>query len=271
MTRRAGDHLVVGYGENVDVPTIDLVSAEINVLGNLVGSYDDLVDLMALAGQRKVTLHTAKYALEDFRSTTSTPAGSAVPPSSCRETPGGAERPLGPTGAAQAKMLTPPGPTNSPRTINTIPQTICLRTIATTPATTSTTARIQSRVAIIVPASPVEAAPRGADWILTLTRPPSLGIRTIVIRISSGTPGPGPPTEQLRSPTRADTPRGTTGTAQSAAGCWGQGASVGSQSRSSWVQRSCSSTSPIRPAAVASTVTQRRKPRFGSCDHGTGP
>ncbi|KGH46124.1 alcohol dehydrogenase [Modestobacter caceresii] len=68
MTRRAGDYLVVGYGENVDVPTIDLVSAEINVLGNLVGSYNDLVDLMALAAQQKVTLHTAKYALEDFQS-----------------------------------------------------------------------------------------------------------------------------------------------------------------------------------------------------------
>jgi hypothetical protein len=27
----------------------------------------------------------------------------------------------------------------------------------------------------------------------------------------------------------------------------------------------------IASAAWASTVTQRRKPRFGSCDHGTGP
>ncbi len=68
MTRRAGDYLVVGYGENVDVPTIDLVSAEINVLGNLVGSYNDLVDLMALAAQSKVTLHTARYPLDDFQS-----------------------------------------------------------------------------------------------------------------------------------------------------------------------------------------------------------
>jgi NAD+-dependent secondary alcohol dehydrogenase Adh1 len=68
MTRRAGDYLVVGYGENVDVPTIDLISTEINILGNLVGSYNDLVELMALAAQQKVTLHTAKYALEDFQS-----------------------------------------------------------------------------------------------------------------------------------------------------------------------------------------------------------
>ena len=68
MTRRAGDYLVVGYGENVDVPTIDLVSTEINILGNLVGSYNDLVELMALAAQQKVKLHTAKYALDDFQS-----------------------------------------------------------------------------------------------------------------------------------------------------------------------------------------------------------
>ncbi|GAA1615109.1 NAD(P)-dependent alcohol dehydrogenase [Actinoplanes couchii] len=67
MTRRAGDYHVVGYGENIDVPTIDLISAEINIIGNLVGSYNDLAALMALAAQGRVTLHTAKYALDDFQ------------------------------------------------------------------------------------------------------------------------------------------------------------------------------------------------------------
>jgi NAD+-dependent secondary alcohol dehydrogenase Adh1 len=67
MTRRAGDYLVVGYGEDVQVPTIDLVSAEKNIIGNLVGSYNDLVELMALAAQQKVTLHTVTYALDDFQ------------------------------------------------------------------------------------------------------------------------------------------------------------------------------------------------------------
>lgn len=66
MTRRAGDYHVVGYGENVDVPTIDLISEEKNVIGNLVGSYDDLCELMALAARGAVTLHTQKYALDDF-------------------------------------------------------------------------------------------------------------------------------------------------------------------------------------------------------------
>ena len=68
MLRQAGDYHVVGYGENIDVPTIDIISAEIHFIGNLVGSYTDLCDLMALAARGAVTLHTQKYALDDFQS-----------------------------------------------------------------------------------------------------------------------------------------------------------------------------------------------------------
>lgn len=68
MTRPAGDYHVVGYGENVNVPTIDIISAEKNIIGNLVGSYNDLQDLMALAARGAVTLHTQTYALDDFQS-----------------------------------------------------------------------------------------------------------------------------------------------------------------------------------------------------------
>lgn len=68
MLRRAGDYHVVGYGENIDVPTIDVISTEINFIGNLVGSYNDLCDLMALAARGAVNLHTQKYALDDFQS-----------------------------------------------------------------------------------------------------------------------------------------------------------------------------------------------------------
>ena len=67
MLRRAGDYHVVGYGENIDIPTIDIISTEINLIGNLVGSYNDLVELMALAAQQKVTLHTSKYPLDRFQ------------------------------------------------------------------------------------------------------------------------------------------------------------------------------------------------------------
>ncbi|OXM66232.1 NAD(P)-dependent alcohol dehydrogenase [Amycolatopsis sp. KNN50.9b] len=67
MLRRAGDYHVVGYGENIDVPTIDIISTEINFIGNLVGSYTDLCELMVLAAQGRVRLHTTKYPLERFQ------------------------------------------------------------------------------------------------------------------------------------------------------------------------------------------------------------
>ncbi|PXY23095.1 alcohol dehydrogenase [Prauserella coralliicola] len=65
MLRRAGNYYVIGYGENIDVPTIDIISTEINFIGNLVGSYTDLQDLMVLAAQGKVKLHTAPYGLDE--------------------------------------------------------------------------------------------------------------------------------------------------------------------------------------------------------------
>lgn len=67
MLRRAGDYYVVGYGGSLDIPTIDIISTEINFIGNLVGSYSDLVELMVLAAQGKVTLHTQRYPLADFQ------------------------------------------------------------------------------------------------------------------------------------------------------------------------------------------------------------
>ncbi|MFF9606962.1 NAD(P)-dependent alcohol dehydrogenase [Streptomyces sp. NPDC014684] len=67
MLRRAGDYHVVGYGENIDVPTIDIISNEINFIGNLVGSYNDLRELMVLAAQGRVRLHTTPYPLDRFQ------------------------------------------------------------------------------------------------------------------------------------------------------------------------------------------------------------
>jgi NAD+-dependent secondary alcohol dehydrogenase Adh1 len=63
MTRRAGSYYVIGYGGTVNIPTIDLISTERNIVGNLVGSYTDLDELMTLAAQGKVTLHTKTYQL----------------------------------------------------------------------------------------------------------------------------------------------------------------------------------------------------------------
>ncbi|WP_432488618.1 NAD(P)-dependent alcohol dehydrogenase [Kineococcus sp. SYSU DK018] len=63
MTRDAGSYYVIGYGGTVQVPTIDLISREIRVVGNLVGSYSDLRELMALAARGLVTLSTKEYPL----------------------------------------------------------------------------------------------------------------------------------------------------------------------------------------------------------------
>jgi NAD+-dependent secondary alcohol dehydrogenase Adh1 len=65
MTRDAGSYFVIGYGGKIDVPTMDFVAREINVVGNLVGSYNDLDDLMTLAAQGKVRLATKQYPLDD--------------------------------------------------------------------------------------------------------------------------------------------------------------------------------------------------------------
>jgi len=46
------------------VPTIDIISREISFIGNLVGTYVDLQDLMTLTAQGKVTLHTSTYPLD---------------------------------------------------------------------------------------------------------------------------------------------------------------------------------------------------------------
>ena len=64
MLRNGGSFFVIGYGENIDIPTIDVISREISFVGNLVGSYIDLQDLMTLTAQGLVTLHTQTYPLD---------------------------------------------------------------------------------------------------------------------------------------------------------------------------------------------------------------
>jgi NAD+-dependent secondary alcohol dehydrogenase Adh1 len=63
MTGRAGSYYVIGYGGAVQIPTLDIISTERNIIGNIVGTYNDLVELMALAQAGKVTLHTRAYPL----------------------------------------------------------------------------------------------------------------------------------------------------------------------------------------------------------------
>lgn len=64
MTARDGSYYVIGYGGQLGIPTLDVISTERNVVGNIVGTYNDLAELMVLAQAGKVTLHTQQYPLD---------------------------------------------------------------------------------------------------------------------------------------------------------------------------------------------------------------
>jgi NAD+-dependent secondary alcohol dehydrogenase Adh1 len=63
MIARGGRSVVVGYGGRLDVPAYDLVGNEVTVVGSLVGSHGDLVELAALADSGRVTVATRRYEL----------------------------------------------------------------------------------------------------------------------------------------------------------------------------------------------------------------
>lgn len=65
MTRAMGSYYVVGYGEDIKVPTVDLIITEKSIIGNLVGTWAELTELMALADRGLVELATAEYRLAD--------------------------------------------------------------------------------------------------------------------------------------------------------------------------------------------------------------
>jgi NAD+-dependent secondary alcohol dehydrogenase Adh1 len=64
MTAPAGSYFVIGYGGQVQIPTLDIISTERNIIGNIVGTFNELAELMALAQAGKVTLHTRTYPLD---------------------------------------------------------------------------------------------------------------------------------------------------------------------------------------------------------------
>jgi NAD+-dependent secondary alcohol dehydrogenase Adh1 len=64
MTRPTGSYSVIGYGGTLTIPTLDIISTERNIIGNIVGTYNELAELMVLAQAGKVTLHTQTYPLD---------------------------------------------------------------------------------------------------------------------------------------------------------------------------------------------------------------
>jgi NAD+-dependent secondary alcohol dehydrogenase Adh1 len=65
MTRPGGSYFVIGYGGTLTIPTLDIISTERNIVGNIVGTYNELAELMNLAQSGRVTLHTRTYPLAD--------------------------------------------------------------------------------------------------------------------------------------------------------------------------------------------------------------
>lgn len=63
MTANDGFYYIVGYGGRIDIPTIDMITSEKTIVGNLVGTYAELTELMSLADRGRVHLKTKEYKL----------------------------------------------------------------------------------------------------------------------------------------------------------------------------------------------------------------
>ena len=64
MLATGGRYLVVGYGGMLTIPTLQLVLGELEIVGNAVGTADDLAALLRLAVAGQVTVRTALYPLD---------------------------------------------------------------------------------------------------------------------------------------------------------------------------------------------------------------
>ena len=65
ITAAGGDHHIIGYGGHVHEPAQALVNGEFSFVGNIVGRYAELQELVALVEQDEVDLHTSRYDLEE--------------------------------------------------------------------------------------------------------------------------------------------------------------------------------------------------------------
>jgi NAD+-dependent secondary alcohol dehydrogenase Adh1 len=62
---RGGTYSIVGFGGTVTVPSAAMVGNENTIVGNLVGSWIDLWEVMQLHVRGKLTLKTERHALDD--------------------------------------------------------------------------------------------------------------------------------------------------------------------------------------------------------------
>jgi NAD+-dependent secondary alcohol dehydrogenase Adh1 len=66
MLARDGTYAVIGYGGVVSVPSAALVGGEQSVVGNLVGSWIDLWEMMQLHASGRIELRTRTYGLDEI-------------------------------------------------------------------------------------------------------------------------------------------------------------------------------------------------------------
>jgi len=64
MLARRGTYLIVGYGGTLQIPTADLVIGELSIGGSLIGTHNELAELIALAERGMVTVTTRTYPLD---------------------------------------------------------------------------------------------------------------------------------------------------------------------------------------------------------------
>ena len=58
--QHGGYYYIVGYGEEIKVLAVDVIISEKNIVGNLVGTWSELYELMELANKGLVTLIYAR-------------------------------------------------------------------------------------------------------------------------------------------------------------------------------------------------------------------
>ena len=65
MLARGGTSSVIGYGGTVSIPSVALVANEQAVVGNLVGTWVDLWELLQLHAAGRIVLKTEVHRLDD--------------------------------------------------------------------------------------------------------------------------------------------------------------------------------------------------------------
>ena len=64
MLAKGGVYAIVGYGGSVRVEHLDMINRELTILGNQIGTYADLVALVELVAQGKVTIDSTLFPLD---------------------------------------------------------------------------------------------------------------------------------------------------------------------------------------------------------------